>query len=161
MQVHKHAQCSRELSATTSDSRSSWQLCVVQRQCLELWQQLCLSPTSIHPRMGFVTGQITILTAKASQAPGQPTAFLWPMETLNFMACYPCRLHISALSSSPPKLALNDPPVMGWTSSLREHFHRNQNTAKIQEQIERIESFSMFVNFGTICTIPISTALVF
>lgn len=93
------------------------------------------SPTSTHPRMGSVIGQITDLTARSSPALGQPTVFLWLTEEFGL------RNPISHLASSPSKPALDDLPVMRRVSSLREHFHRNRNTVKVQEQIKGSSNF--------------------
>lgn len=54
LQVHKHARCSRKLSATTLDSRAPAMRApgsspVVQSQWLELWQQLPAPLSHLHP----------------------------------------------------------------------------------------------------------------
>lgn len=140
LQVHKHARCSRKLSATTSDSRGPHVLLAAAQMCrVSGWNcgNSCLhpSPTYTHPRTGSVIGQIADLTARSSPVLGQATAWLWLMEEFGL------RNPTSHHSCSPPKPALDDPPMMRRVSSLREHLHRNWNTVKVQEQIKGLSNF--------------------
>lgn len=125
LQVHKHARCSRKLSATTSDSRAPAARAPgsspdVQSQWLEPWQELPVPLAHLHPPKDR-------LRHRADRRPDcQVLSSFGPTHSLVAAhgRVWP-QIPISHLSSSPPKLALDDPPMMRRVSSLREHFHRN------------------------------------